>query len=33
MANLLEPEEYGMAERVYHTIERLVSIGPEPAVR
>ncbi len=33
MANLLEPEEYGLAERVYHTIERLVSIAPEPAVR
>ncbi|MDJ0962066.1 MAG: geranylgeranyl reductase family protein [Acidimicrobiia bacterium] len=30
MANLLEPEEYGMAERVYHTIERIVRIGPEP---
>ncbi len=33
MANLLEPEEYGMAERVYHTIERLVKVAPEPAVR
>lgn len=33
MANLLEPEEYGMAERVYHTIERLVKVVPEPAAR
>jgi geranylgeranyl reductase family protein len=32
MANLLEPEEYGMAERVYHAIERIVRIGPEPLV-
>ena len=33
MANLLEPEEYGMAERVYHAIEKIVKIGPEPARR
>ena len=33
MANLLEPEDYGIAERVYHTIERLVKVVPEPAVR
>ncbi len=32
MANLLEPEEYGMAERVYHTIEKLVKVVPEPVV-
>ena len=32
MANLLEPEEYGMAERVYHAIEKIVKIGPEPAI-
>jgi len=33
LANLLEPEEYGMAERVFHVIERLVKIGPDPLVR
>lgn len=33
MANLLEPEEYGMAERVYNAIERIVKVGPEPAIR
>ncbi len=32
MANLLEPEEYGMAERVYHAIEKIVKVGPEPAI-
>lgn len=30
MANLLEPEEKGISERVYDAIERLVQIGPEP---
>ena len=30
MANLLEPDEEGMAEHVYNTIERIVRIGPEP---
>ncbi len=30
MANLLEPEDRGVPERVYHAIERLVQIGPEP---
>ncbi len=30
MANLLEPEDKGVSERVYHAIERLVQIGPEP---
>ncbi|HHC09569.1 MAG TPA: geranylgeranyl reductase family protein [Actinobacteria bacterium] len=33
MANLLEPEEVGMAERVYLAIERIVAAGPEPRVR
>ncbi|HEX9645617.1 MAG TPA: geranylgeranyl reductase family protein [Acidimicrobiia bacterium] len=30
MANLLEPEDKGMSERVYGAIERIVRIGPEP---
>jgi len=33
MANLLEPEEFGMAERVYHAVERVVRIGPDPVLR
>lgn len=33
MANLLEPEELGMQERVYKAIERIVAIGPDPALR
>lgn len=33
MANLLEPEDAGMSERVYHMIERVVELGPEPLVR
>ena len=33
MANLLEPEEYGMAERVFHAIEKVVKVGPEPKVK
>ena len=33
MANLLEPEEFGMSERVYHAIERIVRVGPEPVLR
>ena len=33
MANLLEPEEYGMAERVYHAIENVVKVGPEPLIK
>jgi geranylgeranyl reductase family protein len=32
MANLLEPEEEGMAEHIYNTIERIVRIGPEPKI-
>ena len=30
MANLLEPEEKGISERVYGAIERIVDLGPEP---
>jgi hypothetical protein len=33
MANLLEPEDKGMSERVYGAIERIVRIGPEPRLR
>ena len=33
MANLLEPEDYGMSERVYAAIEKIVRLGPEPRVR
>ena len=33
MANLLEPEEYGMQERVYQAIERIVRLGPEPLIK
>lgn len=32
MANLLEPEEQGMAEHVYKAIEKIVRIGPEPRI-
>jgi hypothetical protein len=33
MANLMEPEERGMAERVYGAIEKIVRAGPDPLVR
>ncbi len=33
MANLLEPEEKGMAERVYGAIERIVGVGPDPLIK
>lgn len=33
MANLLEPEEVGMAERVYRAVERIVGLGPDPLLR
>lgn len=33
MANLLEPEERGMQERIYGAIEKIVKIGPEPLIR
>ncbi len=33
MANLLEPEELGMEERIYRAVERVVALGPEPLVR
>lgn len=32
MANLLEPEERGMSERVYYAIEKAVQAAPEPAL-
>lgn len=33
MANLLEPEEVGIEERVYRAIERVVAVGPDPLVK
>jgi flavin-dependent dehydrogenase len=33
MANLLEPEERGVQERVYGAIERIVALGPDPLLR
>ena len=30
MSNLLRPDELGPAEAIYRTLEKLVSIGPEP---
>lgn len=33
MANLLEPEDKGVAERVYGAIERIVKLGPDPRLR
>ena len=33
MANLLEPEEIGMQERVYRAVEKVVAVGPDPLVR
>ncbi|HEX9855806.1 MAG TPA: geranylgeranyl reductase family protein [Acidimicrobiia bacterium] len=33
MANLLEPEDQGMSERVYHAIERVVKVGPDPLLK
>ncbi len=33
MANLLEPEEIGMQERVYRLVEKVVGIGPDPLIR
>ncbi len=33
MANLLEPEEKGMAERVYGAIEKVVKVGPDPRIK
>ena len=33
MANLLEPEERGMAERVYGAIEKVVRLGPDPLIK
>jgi hypothetical protein len=33
MANLLEPEEQGIEERVYRVIERAVAVGPDPLIK
>jgi menaquinone-9 beta-reductase len=33
MANLLEPEDLGMSERVYRAIERVVKLGPDPLLK
>jgi len=33
MANLLDPDERGVSEWVYHLIERLVRFGPDPLIR
>jgi geranylgeranyl reductase family protein len=33
MANLLEPEERGMSERVYGMVEKVVKLGPEPLLK
>lgn len=33
MANLLEPEEEGIQERVYRAVEAIVRLGPEPLIR
>jgi geranylgeranyl reductase family protein len=33
MANLLEPEDKGVAERVYGAIERIVKLGPDSRLR
>lgn len=33
MANLLEPEERGLSERIYGTIERIVKVTPDPLLK
>ena len=33
MANLLEPEDYGIAEHLYHLIENVVRVGPDPVIK
>jgi geranylgeranyl reductase family protein len=33
MANLLEPDEIGLEERIYRMVERAVAVGPDPVVR
>ncbi|MDQ3782425.1 MAG: FAD-dependent oxidoreductase, partial [Actinomycetota bacterium] len=33
MANLLEPHERGIEERVYRAIEKVVAVGPDPLIR
>lgn len=33
MANLLDPEERGLPERLYGVVERIVRLGPDPLIR
>lgn len=33
MANLLDPEDRGLSERVYSMIERIVRVGPDPLIK
>jgi geranylgeranyl reductase family protein len=33
MANLLEPEERGLSERIYGAVERIVKIAPDPLLK
>ena len=33
MANLLEPEERGLSERIYGAIERIVKVTPDPLIK
>ncbi len=33
MANLLEPDEIGMQERIYRAVERVVALGPDPLLK
>ncbi len=33
MANLMEPEDIGMQERVYRAVEKVVAVGPEPLIK
>lgn len=33
MANLLEPEEYGVQEQVYRAVETVVRLGPDPRLK
>jgi flavin-dependent dehydrogenase len=33
MANLLEPEERGLSERIYGAVERIVKVTPDPLIK
>jgi flavin-dependent dehydrogenase len=33
MANLLEPEDRGISERIYGAIEKVVKVGPDPLIK